>query len=293
MYLLDGYSRLKVDIHPSQPSMTGDFKRAADYIDYKMIPPFLLQKQSLDIYSTSDEVEDYFRGTLVKFTLQTLKPIALTYLSLSNKNILIAIYLNVNSLKLKCCIIDFSILTTLISIPYVNKSGVISPTASLQQSVDTATTAVQPHSIPNTSIFDKVLSKRKQLVLLQQPQQNLFMMAPVQPKTTALSSQILTTNEQISQAVSKLVLSGLRLRGLSGFMNSSSQSSNEKLAVREIYQMTLQCAMFALRKFNYGFNKQLQTHQVNPAPVRLNDIQDIVENLLLVFIDMDDSRSTT
>ncbi|CAH2356060.1 hypothetical protein CLIB1423_46S00210 [[Candida] railenensis] len=292
MYLIDEKNRLKVDISPSQTSVTGDFKRVTDYIDYKIIPPFLISNSGLDIYSNSEDAESYFKDTLVKLALHTLKPIALTFSSVNDNNIHIAVYLHIDSLKLKCCIIDFNIISTLISIPYINKTSFIEKD-DVSSSSTISVMATGTPSIPNTSIFDKVLSRRKQSQIQSQSPQNSFIMSPVQSKTTALSSQILTTNEQITQAISKLVLSGLRLRGLSGFISSTSQVSNEKLAVREIYQMTQQCAIFAVRKFNYGFNKQSHSQQLSPVPVRLNDIQDIVENLLSVFIDMEESATTT
>lgn len=292
MYLVDEKNRLKVDISPALASVTGDFKRVPNYIDYKIVPPFLVLSLGLDIYSNSDDNESYFRDTLVKLTLYSLKPIALAFLSVNDNKIHIVVYLHVDSLKLKCCIIDFNLLSALISIPYINKTEFIEKDTPSSVSL-TSVVATGAPSLPNTSIFDKVLSKRKQLQVQLQLAQNLFIMSPVQSKTTALSSQILTTNEQITQAISKLVLSGLRLRGLSGFISSTSQVSNEKLAVREIYQMTQQCALFAVRKFNYGFNKQLHLQQLSPIPVRLNDIQDIVENLLLVFIDVEESTTMT
>lgn len=86
-----------------------------------------------------------------------------------------------------------------------------------------------------------------------------------------------TTNHNETQTINKLILSGLRLRGMS--FKQKNISSNEKLMIKEIYHMTQKSTHFALRKFNYSQNRP------NDG-IKLHDIQDIVEQLLDIFIDI-------
>lgn len=86
-----------------------------------------------------------------------------------------------------------------------------------------------------------------------------------------------TNNHNETQTINKLILSGLRLRGMS--FKQKNISSNERLMIKEIYQMTQKSTQFALRKFNYSQNRP------NDG-IKLHDIQDIVEQLLSAFIDI-------
>lgn len=110
------------------------------------------------------------------------------------------------------------------------------------------------------SVFDRVLELkvRGPVPLVEKPQQSLLL----QP--------------QIHELVSKCISLGLRLRGLS----LASASHNDRVALKEVYQMTRQAALFSLRKFTYGFNK-------NAAPVTVDAIQQIVESLLQTFVDLE------
>lgn len=305
--LFDGDARLNVQLSKEiglSSNMSNGFRRIANYIDYSLVPPFLVSEPSIDVYTTSDETESYFRDGLVSVSLQgACQTLGAMFEPKEEGTTAGHSYLvfYVDGLELRCCVLDFGMLQSLLSIPYKDETAMVSmgsgSLVSPSASVSSFPPPHPPHPPPaaaaaasNTSIFDRVLSKRKN--------HNLFVMPQSTPTTsTALSSQILGTNEQISQAINKLILSGLRLRGLSGFLSSSSQLSNEKLAVREIYHMTQKCALFAVRKYNYGFNKSsfsipltlLLPPPLN-IPVHMNDIQDIVENLLLVFIDMEDSN---
>lgn len=112
------------------------------------------------------------------------------------------------------------------------------------------------------NVFEKVLQRKKN------------------PKPTReLSSSVLTNSDKINLTVSKIILSGLRLRGLSSNMATN---SNEKLKIKEIYQMTMKATLFSLRKFNH-----------NNQPIKLNDIQDTVERLLQIFVDIETSNTSS
>lgn len=70
------------------------------------------------------------------------------------------------------------------------------------------------------------------------------------------------------------------MRGLSQNLVTT---HNDKIAVKEINQMTFKATQFALRKQNYSFNKKSEVKK----PLRLNDLQDIVESLLQLFVDVE------
>ncbi|GEQ72371.1 hypothetical protein JCM33374_g6058 [Metschnikowia sp. JCM 33374] len=110
------------------------------------------------------------------------------------------------------------------------------------------------------------------------------------PQPPVAMSSGLITSHQISQAVNRVVLSGLRLRGLS---TNASSSANDKIAIREIYQMTKKAALFALRKYGYDFNRGISNGDKEASQgVSLDDIQSIVESLLSTFVDVESSSFT-
>lgn len=235
------------------------FTRIGQFVNCSKIPLYLLLDLPLDVFSSSSSTEEYFRQHIVQASLVHGSNVGVLFLHLDTY---LTFYFDPETLQIKCLTIDFNILNRIDS----KNGGTL-----LQEN-----NVVTPSSM---AVFDKVLSRKRKL-------QNQFIMpSKTTPPPTQLSSQTLTTNEQITLAISKLVLSGLRLRGLSGYVNTSVSASNEKLAVREIYHMTQKSALFAVRKFGYGFNNQQTSER---KPVQLNDVQDIVEKLLLVYIDMDD-----
>lgn len=81
------------------------------------------------------------------------------------------------------------------------------------------------------------------------------------------------------QAVNRMTLSGLRLRGLNP--SSGLTLSKDRVVIKELYHMTRKLALFALRKFNYGFNG------ATGQEVRLSDVQDVVERLLQAYADVE------
>jgi hypothetical protein len=135
--------------------------------------------------------------------------------------------------------------------------------------------SIDPDTITSESahdVFERVLSDKRR-----KKQSNKFMLSNTANPVTQLSTQHFTSSEQVSQAIGKLILSGLRLRGVT----TNSPSPNDRVAVREIYQMTQKAAIFAVRKFSYNF----QPHE--KIDLTLDHLQDIVEHLLQVFIDVD------
>lgn len=118
--------------------------------------------------------------------------------------------------------------------------------------------------LDTSTVFDKVLEQR-----LQRPTPKESPPSP--PKNPSM------TTDQVTQAVNKLVLSGLRLRGLS--TKNPSLPSNERITIKEIYQMTRNATLFSLRKYNYSFNG------LSGASITLDLIRDTVEKLLDVFVD--------
>lgn len=249
LMLLDGDRRQPVRLSPAlavPPHAV--FERLPDPIDHRFIPPFLV----VHIAAVADP-HDMCDGGAV-YTLQ-------------DSTLHLVVYLE--TLRLMCSVVDFTLLER-IAVPYVNETLIVLDAAAPPAAAPAAKTPTLPAAPAlaatgaATAVFDKVLLQRQLL--------NLYTVPP--PRTThQLSSQALTTHDQISHAVTKLVLSGLRLRGL-----STTAASPDKVAVREIYRMTHKCAMFAVRKRNYTFNQPL-------TPLTLNEVQDIVERLLLVFID--------
>lgn len=252
------------------------------YVNHEMIPLHLLSMKPLYIYSDDDGTSEYFQKELIEISAQNSN-IGLM-VNNGNDDLYLVFYVDAHSdgLQIKCHVVDFGLLSKFLR-AIENDHSETSSSSFVK--LDTTSTNTKSS---NTSIFDKVLSdKRRKL------KSNQFIMPPLsgnKHSATPLSSLVLTTNDQITQAVSKIILSGLRIRGLN--LNSSSQSTNEKIAIKEIYKMTHKSAMFSLRKFNYGFNNVLLRSNKN-GQVELNDIQDVVEKLLQVFVDVDDLMSSS
>lgn len=102
---------------------------------------------------------------------------------------------------------------------------------------------------------------------------------PSHSRTSNIVSLTLTSQEQINLAINKLILSGLRIRGLSTNLN---HSINDKLTIKEIYNMTHKSALFSLRKFNYNFTGKGDN---KGRAIGFSDLQDTVEKLLDLYVD--------
>lgn len=273
----EGDSKLGVNALKSNDSF-----RVISYVKCELIPIYLLISKPLRIYSNNEKTAEFFKKELIQFSVN-YDHIGLMIKNETDENLFLVLYVDSNSgdLQIRCLVIDFSILEKVHQAIESDNSPInTSSFINLESSI------IIPKS-SNTSIFDKVLSGKGRRL-----KSNLFIMPSTsiaKRPATQLSSSVLTTNDQITQAVSKVILSGLRIRGLN--LNSTNQSTNEKIAIKEVYKMTYKSTMFSLRKFNYGFNQELLKSSKN-GHVELNDIQDIVEKLLQVFVDIDDLVSS-
>lgn len=216
------------------------------YINYKLVPLFLVSSGPYSVYSEVEATETYFRNTLVAAAVNNTE---IGLLAKFNDD-LYAVFYTTREFSIKCFEINFGALEELRSLAKID----VPRSVYHDKKVRT-----------DTTVFDRILENklRNQYVV------------PRVPVPTPLSVQILA-GDQISQAVNKVTLSGLRLRGLT----TGSGSSNDKIAVRELYHMTKKSALFALRKYNYGFNG-------GGKSIRLSDVQDVVERLLQAYVDVD------
>ncbi|CAH6719402.1 mitochondrial morphogenesis protein Sld7p [[Candida] jaroonii] len=197
-----------------------------NYVKYNEIPLVLIQGKPIDVYCSIQDSVDYVADNVLRY-----KDLGLLCKSKSNENVYLIFY--VQDMKLKTLLLDFSLIIKILGInkSYDNETNYI---------LDLKTKS------SDTNVFDRVLEKKKR------------------PKSTTPTVQ--DKGDQINTTVTKVILSGLRLRGLSN-------SSKDKIKIKEIYQMTYKSTLFALRKFN--------------REVKLNDIQDTVEKLLQIFVDVD------
>lgn len=276
------WSNTENDSKLSGNSLRSNEFKVVSYIYHELIPIYLLISKPLRIYSNDENTSEFFKRELVQVSMKH-EPIGLLIKNEINENLYLALYVDGDGgdLQIKCFVIDFSILEKI-------HQAIESDNSQIDASsfINLDSSNVIPKS-SNTSIFDKVLSNKGRKL-----KSNLFIMPGTsisKRPMTQLSSSALTTNDQITQAVNKVILSGLRIRGLN--LNSTSLSTNEKIAIKEVYKMTYKSTMFSLRKFNYGFNQEiLKSSKI--GHVELNDIQDIVEKLLQVFVDIEDLASS-
>ncbi|EGW33330.1 uncharacterized protein SPAPADRAFT_71186 [Spathaspora passalidarum NRRL Y-27907] len=222
------------------------------------IPLYLLFGKSLAVFSNDLNTNTYFKQHLLRFSLLDNND-TLGLLVHAAHDIYLAFYFERQSEQIKALILNL---------------GNISKLDSLISETTTSNVITKAKRTSSSIIFDKVLEKKKL-------KPNPFLVSTSQSSHVSSSSSTLTTQEQINTAINKIILSGLRMRGLSANMV---ESFNDKLTIKEIHQMTYKAALFALRKYNYNFNKSSAQKK---TPIRLNDIQVIVENLLELFVDVE------
>lgn len=222
------------------------------YVHHQRIPLFLVSMGPCAVYTELSSTEQYFARNLMahRANIGILTRFAP---SEGSSNEFVVFYFENGAVK--CFGIDF---------------GVLAQTKSLADSVDPETNIyfddkVRTVPVPDTTVFDRVLEGK--LTKKTPVARNISHEAPL---------LVLSTSAQISQAVNKTILSGLRLRGLS----RSAASSKERVAVAEIYNMAKKAAHFALRKYNYDFNANA------PTKTSVTEVQDIVERLLEIFVDV-------
>lgn len=226
-------------------------------VNYRLIPIPLISNGPYQVYSDNNETEAFFIRSLVQ---QRLNLGILTKYPDHNGDVYVVFYVDEHSKGIKCICLDFLVLTQIQeyvelvkdneSIYFANKNKLVAYKS-------------------DTSVFDRVLenksSKKPALV-------------PTSGSGSSATTLSLNTPSQIAQAINKVILLGLRLRGL---IVSGLTSAKDKIAIREIHQMTKNAALFAVRKFNYDFNAGQRN-----LDLLLAVLQDIVESLLQTFVDI-------
>ncbi|OBA24340.1 hypothetical protein METBIDRAFT_228880, partial [Metschnikowia bicuspidata var. bicuspidata NRRL YB-4993] len=208
---------------------------------HERIPLFLVSNGPFDVYSEHVETENYFYESLVCLS-EAVGILAKSLLE--GTDTYFVFYLDQKALpRVRCYYIDFSVRQQVAE--FREKASKIG-----DQDVFFISKTLGSAGRSDTSVFDRVLGTKASKIP-----------GPVSaPQPPVAGTLALTTSQQISQAVSRVVLSGLRLRGLS---TNPQSSANDKLAIREIYHMTNKAANFALRKYSYEFNERAR--QAPPA----------------------------
>lgn len=221
------------------------------HINHQKVPIFLVSHGPFRVYSQNSMTEQYFGQNIACYQNYT------GILAKSTNEDVYAVFFGDQNLEIWSYFVDFSIvdLFQLLAEKDVNCYYTGVPTVM---------------SRSNTAIFDRVLENKVGNTK-----------KPTAPRQ--MPPLMLSTTHQISQAVNKMVLSALRLRGL-----TTSGNSNEMVAVREIYHMTRKAAMFSLRKYHYNFNGSKR----EDANIQMEDIQDVVERLLEVFLDVESTTAS-
>lgn len=221
-------------------ALGNDLMRLGRYVDYRAIPLYVMKYGCLNVFTRDRKTEEWFKENLVTIAMRLNDNVGLLY---EYQNGYLLFYFQQ---QIKCMVIDLQILNDLdgcVQAKFPSQSRKVSSS--------------------NIKIFDKISEKRKSnpFIELHSPQKDL---------------SVLSNQNQVNLAVSKIILSGLRIRGLSTNLN---HSINEKLTIKEIYQMTYKATLFSLRKYNYSFNQ-------SDHPITVNELQEIVEKLLEIFIDV-------
>lgn len=219
-------------------------------VNHRKIPLYLVSSGAYNVYSTAPATEAYFLESAITHS-ETVAVLAKHTDAPSDAYVVF--FADHSSLSVKCFCIDFSVLERVARLSGDTDRG-------SEVSIYYSNTERAPGAKSDIAVFDRVLESKSSRKSAPQP--------PRAPPPTLLAGPHLT------QAINKVILSGLRLRGLS-------ISARDKIAVREIYQMTRKAALFALRKYTYDFNSAL------PPDLTLDVVQDVVESLLRVFVDVE------
>lgn len=243
------------DIHISTESHTQLLEQkelsVVSHVNVHKIPLVLVTAGPYNVHSNSVETEHYFRQLLAES-----HPDAGIMAKAGEANYVV-FYVHARELGVKCFCLDFGV---------VAQAEATESDEHAQAGLSGRTASGRPE---NTAVFDRVLSKKASKSVIPRA---------VSRKDDAMPLA-LVTKDQISSAVNKVLQSGLRLRGL-----TSVSHTNDKLAIKEIFQMTRTAALFALRKYNYDFNASSGEPK---HVVTLGDVQAVVEQLLLAFVDVD------
>lgn len=244
------------------PNVTSCF--SLSWIRYTALPLHVITSLPITIYSNDSATSDYFKKNLLEVPLSNNKN-EFGILCKADTDTYFVFYYDKDAVKM--ITISFSDFNKLL--PYFNTRS--------QSAINTLVDLSKPiRARTSTVLIDKIIEKKKQR--LNPFIANPLILANNPPKVD--NSLILTSQEQINNAINRIILSGLRMRGLSQNLVTT---HNDKIAVKEIHQMTFKATQFALRKQNYSFNKKSEVKK----PLRLNDLQDIVESLLQLFVDVE------
>lgn len=251
------------DVEITQP-LTESRLSVVCAVNHQKIPVFLVSCGPFDVYTENHDSESYFYNHLV---CENRGIGLLTKAGDENSEMYVVFYIDGLELpRVRCYYLDFSVV----------QQGDEFREVSGNEDVFFASRSRGNAWKSDTSVFDRVLELKTQ-----RKTPNISTIPPILAVSLGL-----TTSHQISQAINRVVLSGLRLRGLS---TNSAVSGNDKAAIREIYQMTKKAATFALRKYSYEFNGKSTEGRAKTdgRGVSLDEIQDIVESLLQTFVDVE------
>lgn len=235
-------------------TVTIGFCEYITHIDCNRVPIHLISGRPFLIFTNDPQTELYFKKQLIRHSTQNKLRRGLLA-NAGERKFVVFYYDN----QVRCIVLDF---TRLEEVQKSLKSG---------GTIDNSFIKPQTNSQPTLAVtaFDRILQKKQE--------GNPFLATQSKVQKTL----VLSTQEQISTAVNKIIQSGLRIRGLSV---NQTESINDKLKIKEIYQMAHKATMFSLRKYNYSFNNVTKTEKIQ---VSWSDLQEIVENLLHLFIDVD------
>ncbi|KAI3405743.2 SLD7 [Candida oxycetoniae] len=240
------------------PSFKTDLLTFVAYIRYDKIPVYLISSRPFSIFTNNTNTSNYFERKLVQKSLINQIGLGLLAKKGATEGEYSVFYYDDS--QVKSFTINFNFLETVQEF-IANKKYTLN------------SFITNDRQAPNEAIlksFDKALEKRLE--------PNPFIL---NEKKKHSNSSVLSTPEQINTAVTKIISSGLRIRGLSV---SSATSVNEKLKIKEIYQMTQRATLFSLRKYN---DTNVKKPGSKRHPITLSELQEIVENLLHLFIDLE------
>lgn len=243
--------------------------RIQSYVQYSVLPLYLYQCSPLSVFSKNASTVAYFAENVASLDH------GFGLLVTDDKLYMVFYY----DRDLKCvralCIAFDSICAALV---HFALSTVAVDTPELVSYM-----VGEPKRRENTAVFDRVLKSKLQIPVK-------FIASDQPPSTTNTARHLMVPPDQINRILGRLVLAGLRVRGIS---TNLSHLLNDRLSIKELYQMTLRSATFALRKYANPLNGRVagsaqgKRRAVND-PLPLDTLQGIVERLLEVFVDAEE-----
>lgn len=265
--------------------------RRIGYISMHLIPLYLFCCKPFKVYSDLDSTIHYFKECVANVQA----PYGLLFAHPTSRQYVLfhpGVHSNSEGILASC--IEFAAISKAITLfDSITVAGRLSSgKAKLSKSVlmgDLSKITPGSTSIQNTNVFDRVLEAKKQSG---RPQNSVRpdSFSQLQPSPKLVTPKPRRVNpDQINYIIGKLVLAGLRVRGIS---TNLTHLLNERLSIKELYQMTVRAATFALRKYASlllpATTSKPELIRKRQDPVPLEVLQDIVERLLEVFVDVDD-----